>query len=89
MNALNEFKRSLNREDIVNWIRSGLIGYVEIQGPFGPKEIIYADYVASGRALSQVEDFIRDKVLPFIPIVIQSFFLWLIHEIMQNGVCYF
>ena len=66
MNALNEFKESLNREDIVNWIRSGLIGDdVEIQGPFGPKEIIYADYVASGRALSQVEDFIRDKVLPF------------------------
>ena len=26
MNALNEFKESLNREDIVNWIRSGLIG---------------------------------------------------------------
>ena len=66
MNALNEFKESLNREDIVNWIRSGLIGDdVEIQGPFGPKEIIYADYVASGRALGQVEDFIRDKVLPF------------------------
>ena len=55
MNALNEFKESLNREDIVNWIRSGLIGDdVEIQVPFGPKEIIYADYVASGRALSQV-----------------------------------
>ena len=66
MNALNEFKKSLYRKDIVDWIRSGLIGEdVEIQGPFGPREIIYADYVASGRALNQVEDFVREKILPF------------------------
>ena len=39
MNALNEFKESLDREDIVNWIRSGLIGDdVEIQGPFDQKK---------------------------------------------------
>src|ERR1700712_1978944 len=32
--------------------------------PFGPKPVTYADYTASGRALSFVEDFIRDEVLP-------------------------
>src|ERR1700712_2494937 len=35
-----------------------------MHGPFGPKPVTYADYTASGRALSFVEDFIRDEVLP-------------------------
>ena len=33
-------------------------------GPFGPRRVTYADYTASGRALSFVEDFIREVVLP-------------------------
>lgn len=66
MQPLEAFRRSLQRPDIVDWIRSGLIGdNVVIDGPFGPKQMIYADYVASGRALDQVEDFIRNSVLPF------------------------
>ncbi len=36
-----------------------------IEGPFGAKPLIYADYVASGRALRQVEDFILTEVLPY------------------------
>ncbi len=60
------FRRRLAGPDVVAQLSAGLIGEnARIDGPFGPKPLIYADYVASGRALVQVEDFIRDEVLPF------------------------
>lgn len=66
MSPLDEFARSLRRPDLRAWIRAGLIGDdVEIDGPYGRKPLLYADYVASGRALVQVEDFIRDRALPY------------------------
>ena len=46
-------------------IRDSVIGDDRLmEGPFGPKPVTYADYTASGRALSFIEDFIRDEVLP-------------------------
>lgn len=36
-----------------------------VSGPFGDVPMVYADYVASGRALSLIEDFVRDRVLPY------------------------
>ena len=46
-------------------LRAGVIGKdVIINGPFGPKPMIYADYVASGRPLMQVEEFMLHRVLP-------------------------
>lgn len=66
MTPLDEFKTALTGADIHDRIRDGLIGEdVQIDGPYGRVPLVYADYVASGRALAQVEDFIRDRVLPY------------------------
>lgn len=63
---LARFAASLARADAISFLRSGLIGEAAtLDGPFGPKALVYADYVASGRALRQVEAFVMDEVLPF------------------------
>ena len=54
-----------SRDALIDYIRSNVIGAEEmVDGPFGPRPVVYADYTASGRALSFVEDYIRDAVLP-------------------------
>jgi len=51
--------------DLIEKIRSSVIGEDEaVMGPFGPRRVTYADYTASGRALSFIEEFIREVVLP-------------------------
>ena len=46
-------------------VRDNIIGNsAVIDGPFGPRRLVYADYVASGRAYGPIEDTIRDHVLP-------------------------
>lgn len=50
---------------LINRIRESIIGdKLGISTSFGTKPLIYADYTASGRALSLIEDLIREKVLP-------------------------
>lgn len=66
MVPLADFRATLDRPDLPEYLRAGLIGDdVMVEGPFGPKPLLYADYVASGRALRQVEDFVLSRVLPY------------------------
>ncbi|MCF6276059.1 MAG: aminotransferase class V-fold PLP-dependent enzyme, partial [Robiginitomaculum sp.] len=46
-------------------LRQNIIGHdAVIGGPFGPRRLMYADYVASGRSYGPIEDNIRNHVLP-------------------------
>jgi selenocysteine lyase/cysteine desulfurase len=52
-------------QGLIETIRAAVIGDDEaVMGPFGLRRVTYADYTASGRSLSFVEDYIRDAVLP-------------------------
>ena len=50
---------------LVARIRESVIGDDRLMdGPYGQKPVTYADYTASGRSLSFIEEFLRDEVLP-------------------------
>lgn len=64
--TLEAFKAELAGGDVASRLRAGLIGEgVNIPGFSGDVPLVYADFVASGRALRQVETFVTEKVLPF------------------------
>jgi selenocysteine lyase/cysteine desulfurase len=51
--------------DLLARVNAALIGReTMIDGPFGPRPLIYADHTASGRALDLVEAAIAERVLP-------------------------
>lgn len=56
----------MDRSDVlIELIRDSIIGEDRaIDGPYGHRRVTYADYTASGRALSFIEDYIREQVLP-------------------------
>jgi selenocysteine lyase/cysteine desulfurase len=52
-------------ETLIERIRHAVIGDdAVLDGPFGPRRLVYADATASGRSLSFIEDVIREQVLP-------------------------
>ncbi len=64
MMAENHVDRS-PADTLIDTIRDSVIGSHDVvDGPFGPRPMVYADYTASGRALSFIEDYLREAVLP-------------------------
>lgn len=63
---LSRFLMDLGGDDALSTISDGLIGNtIMLDGPFGLQPMLYADYVASGRPLRQIEQFMEEAVLPF------------------------
>jgi len=63
--ALPDADRHADPEALLALIRHSVIGDDEaFNGPFGVRRLTYADYTASGRSLTFIEDYIREQVMP-------------------------
>jgi selenocysteine lyase/cysteine desulfurase len=51
-------------QTLSNYINENIIGRdVTFEGPFGRRKVVYCDYIASGKSLKFIEDFITKEVL--------------------------
>ena len=56
---------TLEDSPLLRRIRESVIGDDQVMaGPYGPRRVTYADYTASGRALTFLEEFIATEMLP-------------------------
>src|SRR5215467_3303649 len=66
----NEARCSHQKSTLENFFysfRKNIIGSRKFfQSPFGEKQIIYADWTASGRAYQPIETFIQKEIMPFV-----------------------
>jgi len=54
-------------EEYFSTFRANIIGQEQgFESAFGYKKIIYADWTATGRAYRPIEEYIQDKILPFL-----------------------
>ena len=54
-------------ENYFSAFRKNIIGHQQtFESPFGKKEIIYADWTASGRAYQPIEECIQKEIMPFV-----------------------
>src|SRR5665213_2604495 len=54
-------------ENYFSAFRSNIIGYHQtFESPFGQKQIIYADWTASGRAYGPIEGYLQKEIMPFL-----------------------
>lgn len=64
-NPFAAFAQALAAPDLIDRLRAGIIGEgMAFETPYGTRKLVYADYVASGRALRMIEDFVLESVLP-------------------------
>ena len=55
----------LNRPELIKCIRENIIGdYSLFPTAYGERSLVYTDYIASGRSLKFIEDYINSVVLP-------------------------
>ncbi|MDP9836414.1 selenocysteine lyase/cysteine desulfurase [Neorhizobium huautlense] len=67
LSPLSQFRQDLaDKADRIAHLHDDLVGgEATLDGPYGVKKLVYADYVASGRALLSIERFVLEEVLPY------------------------
>ena len=52
-------------EEFLKFVSNDVIGNdYEFDSPFGKRKVTYCDYIASGKALKSIENYIQHKILP-------------------------